>query len=84
MQSFSRALIALVIAGQVDRDIAANASTNRHDFLVALERALKQQAVDERAAAEPPPHPVGGPLRGAEVPVGETLPGIRVAHPEPT
>ncbi|HSL66370.1 MAG TPA: PilT/PilU family type 4a pilus ATPase, partial [Gaiellaceae bacterium] len=58
MQTFSRALIDLVVAGQVDREIAANASTNRHDFLVALERALKQQVADERAAAEPPPHPV--------------------------
>jgi twitching motility protein PilT len=83
MQTFSKALIELVVAGQVDREIAANASTNRHDFLVALERALKQQAADQRAAEEPPPHPVGGPLRGAEVPVGETLPGLRVAHPEP-
>ena len=84
MQTFSKALIDLVVAGQVDQEIAANASTNRHDFLVALERALKQQAADERAAAEPPPHPVGGPLRGAEVPVAETVPGLRVAHPEPT
>ena len=55
MQTFSKALIDLVVAGQVDQEIAANASTNRHDFLVALERALKQQAADERAAAEPPP-----------------------------
>ena len=54
MQTFSKALIDLVVAGQVDQEIAANASTNRHDFLVALERALKQQAADERAAAEPP------------------------------
>ena len=84
MQTFSRALIDLVVAGQVDQEIAANASTNRHDFLVALEQALKQQAADERAAAEPPPHPVGGPLRGAEVPVGEAISGIRVVHPEPT
>jgi twitching motility protein PilT len=84
MQTFSKALIDLVVAGQVDQEIAANASTNRHDFLVALERALKQQVADERAAAEPPPNPVGGPLRGAEVPVAETVPGLRVAHPEPT
>ena len=84
MQTFSKALIDLVVAGQVDRDIAANASTNRHDFLVALERALKQQAHDDRVAAEPPPDPVGGPLRGAEAPVAETVPGLRVAHSEPT
>ena len=60
MQTFSKALIDLVVAGQVDQEIAANASTNRHDFLVALERALKQQAADERAAAEPPPHQSAG------------------------
>jgi twitching motility protein PilT len=44
MQTFSQALIELVLAGDVDREVAANASTNRHDFLVALEQALKRQA----------------------------------------
>jgi twitching motility protein PilT len=51
MQSFSRALIDLVISGQVDKEVAANAATNRHDFLVELERATKQQSAD-RAAEE--------------------------------
>jgi twitching motility protein PilT len=83
MQTFSKALIDLVVAGRVDREVAANASTNRHDFLVALERAEKQQLADLRAAEEPPRDPVGS-LRSAEVPVGETLPGLRVTHPEPT
>ena len=46
MQSFSKALIDLVIAGQVDREVAADAATNRHDFLVTLDRAVKQQHVD--------------------------------------
>jgi twitching motility protein PilT len=49
MQSFSDALIELVLAGQVDREVASNAATNRHDFLVALELALKRQAADARA-----------------------------------
>jgi twitching motility protein PilT len=44
MQTFSQALIELVLAGDVEREVAANASTNRHDFLVALEQALKRQA----------------------------------------
>ena len=44
MQTFSQALIELVLVGDVDREVAANASTNRHDFLVALEQALKRQA----------------------------------------
>jgi twitching motility protein PilT len=44
MQTFSQALIELVLAGDVDREVAANASTSRHDFLVALEQALKRQS----------------------------------------
>src|SRR5437867_11757043 len=51
MQSFTGALIDLVVTGKVDQEVAANAATNRHDFLVTLERALKQQKAD-RAAAE--------------------------------
>jgi len=49
MQSFSKALIDLVVSGQVDQEVAANAATNRHDFLVTLEHALKQQKVDVAA-----------------------------------
>ena len=48
MQTFTKALIDHVLAGTIDREVAANASTNRHDFLVALERALKQQSADQR------------------------------------
>jgi Tfp pilus assembly ATPase PilU len=84
MQTFSKALIDLVVAAEVDRELAANASSNKHDFLVALERALKQQVADQREAEEPEPPPAGGPLRTVEAPVGETSPGLRVAHPEPT
>src|SRR5438270_1375797 len=36
MQTFQQALIAKVIEGSVEPDAAADASTNRHDFLVAL------------------------------------------------
>ena len=49
MQTFSDALIELVLNGHVDREVAANAATNRHDFLVTLEHALKRQAANERA-----------------------------------
>jgi twitching motility protein PilT len=83
MQTFSQALIDLVVRGEVEREIAANASTNRHDFLVALERALKQQVADERAARQPP-KPPAAPLRAANVPVNDAMPGLRVVHPEPT
>jgi Tfp pilus assembly ATPase PilU len=48
MQSFTQALIAHVLSGEVDREVAANAATNRHDFLVSLEHALKRQAAEER------------------------------------
>ncbi len=50
MQTFTQALIRLVVEGVIDSEVAADAATNRHDFLVALEHALKQRAVDERAA----------------------------------
>jgi twitching motility protein PilT len=46
MQTFTQALLSLVLAGEVDREVAANAATSRHDFLVALDFALKQQAVE--------------------------------------
>jgi twitching motility protein PilT len=48
MQSFTKALIDHVLSGEVDREVAANASSNRHDFIVSLEQALKRQAVEER------------------------------------
>ncbi len=52
MQTFTQALIDLVLAGGVEQEVAANAATNRHDFLVKLERALKQQGHEERVAEE--------------------------------
>jgi twitching motility protein PilT len=52
MQSFAQALIKLVIEGTVDRDVAANAATNKHDFLVALEHAEKDQRATEREAED--------------------------------
>jgi twitching motility protein PilT len=52
MQTFEQALIGKVLEGAVDREEAANASSNRHDFLVALERELKVQA-REAALAQP-------------------------------
>jgi twitching motility protein PilT len=44
MQTFSKALIDLVLADLIDHEIAANAATNRHDFEIALEHALKSRA----------------------------------------
>jgi twitching motility protein PilT len=48
MQTMSSALIELVLAGEVERDVAANAAPNRHDFLLSLERAQKARAAEEK------------------------------------
>ena len=77
MQTFGQALIKLVIAGEIDREIAANASTNRHDFLVALERAEKQQTADVRSAEE------AARKQEEAAAGGQMMPGLRVVQ-EPT
>jgi twitching motility protein PilT len=74
MQTFSQALIALVCSGLVDREVAANAATNRHDFMVALEHELKRQAADERAAQE-------AVERAAQQDKIDAMPELRVARP---
>lgn len=51
MQTFTQALIEHVLSGKVDPEIAANAATNRHDFLVSLEQATKRQRAEAAAAA---------------------------------
>src|SRR5438876_1318375 len=75
MQSFTQALLDLVVAENVDQEIAANAATNRHDFIVALERALKQKSANVRAEDK----------RGEEekkaVAEEQELPVLRVAQP---
>src|SRR3954453_8344939 len=44
MQTFTSALIDLVLSGEVAKGIAADAATNKHDFLVALDYASKRHA----------------------------------------
>jgi Tfp pilus assembly ATPase PilU len=78
MQTFTDALIELVLSGEIDQEVAANAATNRHDFLVALEHALKRQRagiehdqpLSEQAKEAPEPKPQ---------PEGSALPGLRLA-----
>jgi twitching motility protein PilT len=70
MQTFSQALISLVLSGEVERETAANAATNRHDFLVALERAEKLARHEEASAAA---------TVEAETPAGDAPAGLRVA-----
>jgi twitching motility protein PilT len=52
MQTFTQALIEHVIAGRVDSDVAANAATNKHDFLVSLEQAMKRKRAEDQLAAQ--------------------------------
>ena len=77
MQTFTAALIELVLAGRIEQEMAANAASNRHDFQIALERALKEQAVQaaqdgrENGAALPAEPPLTQPLERLRV--DETL-----------
>jgi len=74
MQTFSDALLDLVIDGHVERDVAANAASNKHDFEVALDHALKAHAAnlrvqeDEAQRQEAAPH---------------SVPDLRVVRPAP-
>ncbi|HEX3254735.1 MAG TPA: PilT/PilU family type 4a pilus ATPase [Gaiellaceae bacterium] len=52
MQSFSQHLVELVLEGLVEDEVAANAATNRHDFEISVQQALKRRRVEEKAAAE--------------------------------
>jgi twitching motility protein PilT len=68
MQTFTQALIEHVLSGKVDPDVAANAATNRHDFLVSLEQASKRQRAEQAAAAaaQNVPAPVSVPEQHVE------------------
>jgi twitching motility protein PilT len=80
MQTYSQALIKLVLSGEVDRETAANAASNRHDFLVMLERAEKLarlEARDAAAAVVAAEEPTEAEEVVAEMPVA--APGLRVA-----
>src|SRR3954454_18789984 len=45
MQTLTQALIDLVVGGAVDEETAGAAAPNRHDFTIALARALKEHAI---------------------------------------
>jgi twitching motility protein PilT len=68
MQTFTQSLIDLVIADVVDQETAANAATNRHDFMVAVERALKQHRAATKPVEEPEAKPEPEPAPEPEVP----------------
>jgi twitching motility protein PilT len=73
MQTFSDALLELVLSGRVEREVAANAASNRHDFEVALDHALKARAAAARAE------------EAARVPEEspDAVPELRVVGPTP-
>jgi twitching motility protein PilT len=75
MQTFTKSLIELVVSGTVDKEVAANASTNRHDFLVTLDRSLKQQAADVLQAAEEASRPDANELGIPELRIVQPLEG---------
>jgi twitching motility protein PilT len=52
MQSFTAHLVQLVLDELVDEETAANSAGNRHDFEIAVQKALRQKRAAE-AAAEP-------------------------------
>jgi twitching motility protein PilT len=44
MQTLRQSLVDLVVSGLVDRELAADVAVNRHDFVIAVEHALKEQS----------------------------------------
>jgi hypothetical protein len=59
-----------VLIGNVDREVAANAATNRHDFLVSLDQAVKQQDADIAKAVQ----------EAQAAAHAEQVPGLRIAE----
>jgi twitching motility protein PilT len=59
MQSFSQHLVQLVLDGLVEEELAANAASNRHDFEIAVQQAVRRkkhaEAEAEEAAAQEAP-----------------------------
>ena len=81
MQTLSDALIALVLGGDVDRETAANAAPNRHDFMIALNHALKEQAVDSAKGEdnEAEAAPTAMPSAGSAPDSSDGIGSLRIA-----
>jgi twitching motility protein PilT len=75
MQSFHQHLVELVIEGLVDREEAANAASNRHDFELALQHAIKAKAAAESGDGLAVEVDDIARLDGAQKPIG----GLRVS-----
>jgi twitching motility protein PilT len=81
MQSFSQHLVQLVVDDVVELEVAAAAATNRHDFEIAVEQAIRRKrvaaegktvAVDFTSLAEDEEEPEPEPEE-------ELMPGLRLA-----
>ena len=84
MQTFAQSLISLVLEGKVDREIAGNAASNRHDFLVQIDHATKSQAVGEQGkdAADGALGGLGPALAGSAGGASPDAGSLRVAGPD--
>ncbi|MGH3032467.1 MAG: type IV pilus twitching motility protein PilT [Gaiellaceae bacterium] len=81
MQSFSQHLVQLVVDDVVEREVAAAAATNRHDFEIAVERALREKHVAEEEANGNDPG-AGHQDVAEEAEEAESMPGLRLASAE--
>jgi twitching motility protein PilT len=79
MQSFAQHLVQHVLDEKVEFETAATAATNRHDFEIAVQQALRAKQVED-AADEPPESDGNGGGHGAAHPF--EAPDIVQAHHE--
>jgi twitching motility protein PilT len=82
MQSFSQHLVQLVLADQVEEEVASNAASNRHDFDMAVQQALKRRRADEKAAAAAEAEGAEAEAEEPEVVSNGNGAGLRVASTE--
>jgi twitching motility protein PilT len=70
MQSFAQHLVQHVLDEKVEFETAATAATNRHDFEIAVQQAVRLKQVEDAAntPAEPPPEPHLGTAHPVEAP----------------
>jgi twitching motility protein PilT len=83
MQTFAQSLIQLVLDGKVDREIAGNAASNRHDFLVQIDHATKSQAAGEgKGTDDGAPDGLGAALARSAGGASTDAGSLRVAGPD--
>ncbi len=63
MQNFTQALTRLVLDGIVDRDVAAGAASNAHDFLIQLDHHLRREEAERAEESAEPAPAFAGALR---------------------